>query len=198
MLELVFERVKGIILNPVENFRLAVNDTMSFTLVYYFILLAVFGILFTFTLSGGFGMFMLYSIQGMTAIILMLAQMIVSLFIGALWLHVWVYILGGRKGVRNTLKVVAYAMTPTLLLGWLFPVGMIVGSAWYLVLEVIGIRELQQLPTGRAVLAVALAIAVGIVIYLVVLFMINPDFLSSLFGAAGTTQSTSYRSSYSY
>jgi hypothetical protein len=198
MLESVFERVKGIILKPVENFRLAVNDTISFTLVYYFILLAVFGILFTFTLSGGFGILMLYSMQAITAIILMLAQMIVSLFMGALWLHIWVYILGGRQGIKNTLKVVAYAMTPTLLLGWLFPVGMIVGSVWYLVLEIIGLRELQQMPTGRAILAVTLAIIVAIAIFLLLQFLINPDFFSSLTGSAGTSQGNSYRSSYSY
>lgn len=197
MLESVFERVKGMILKPVENFRLAVNDTISFTLVYYFILLAVFGILFSFSLSS-FGLFMLYNTNTITVILTMLGQMIVSLFLGTVWLHIWVYICGGRQEIKNTLKVVAYSMTPTLLLGWLVPVGMIVGFVWYLVLEVLGVRELQQLSTKRAILAVALPIIVGLIIIIVVQILTNPDFLPALMGSAASSQSRPYHSSYSY
>jgi hypothetical protein len=195
MLESVFERVKGMILKPGENFRLAANDAISFTLVYYFILLAVFGILFSFSLSS-FGLLMLYSPNSIIAIVTMLGQMIVSLFLGAAWLHVWVYISGGRQGIKNTLKVVAYSMTPTLLLGWLVPVGMIVGFVWYLVLEVLGVRELQQLSTRRAILAVALPLIVGLIIIVIVMILTNPDFLPGLMGNAASSRSQSYHSSY--
>ena len=197
MLESVYERVKGMILKPVENFRLAVNDTISFTLVYYFILLAVFGTLFSLSLSS-FGLFMLYNTNTIVAIITMLGQMVVSLFLGAVWLHVWVYIFGGRQGIKNTLKVVAYSMTPTLLVGWLVPVGMIVGFVWYLALEVIGVRELQQLSTKRAILAVALPIIVGLIIIVIILILTNPDFLPALMGNSASTQSRSSHSPYYY
>ncbi|OPY38422.1 MAG: Yip1 domain protein [Methanoregula sp. PtaU1.Bin051] len=194
MLELVFERAKGMILNPVGNFRLAANDTISFTVVYYLILLAVFGILFSFALSG-LNRYMLYNAQFMTTIIVMLGQMIVSLFVSTGWFHLWVYVVGGRQGIVTTLKVVAYAMTPYLLIGWLIPVGLVAGFVWYLVLVVLGIRELQQLPTGRAVLAFALALIVGFIIAFAVLILIDPSLLSAL---SGSTQGGSYRPSYSF
>jgi len=194
MLELVFERVKGMILKPAETFRLAAKDTIPFTLVYYLILLAIFGILFSFALSG-FNRYMLYNAQFMTSIIVMLGQMIVSLFVGAGWFHLWVYIVGGRQGIVTTLKVVAYAMTPYLLLGWLIPVGLVAGFIWYLVLVVVGIRELQQLPTGCAVLAFALALIVGFIVAFAFLILIDPNLLSAL---SDSTPGGSYRSSYSY
>jgi hypothetical protein len=194
MLERIFERVKGILLKPVEHFRLAANDTLTFAFVYYLVLLAVFGALFSFSLAG-FGMYRLYSSQSMMTILVMLVQMIVSLFTGTIWLHIWTYVAGGRQGIKNTLKVVAYAMTPTLLLGWIIPVGMAAGMIWGIILQVLGVRELHQLTTGRAVLAVALSLIAMVVVILVILFLVSPDFLSAIFGSP---QGGSYGSSFSY
>ncbi|WP_245618846.1 YIP1 family protein [Methanogenium cariaci] len=65
----------------------------------------------------------------------------------------WVYIAGGREGITETWKAVIYASTPSLLLGWIPVVGFVMW-AWSLVLIIIGIRELQEMTTTRAVLAV--------------------------------------------
>ena len=194
MLEQIFERIKGIVLRPVEHFRLAANDTLTFAFVYYLVLLAVFGALFSFSLTG-FGSYVRYDAQFMTTILAMLGQMIVSLFTGTVWLHIWTRIAGGRQGIKNTLKVVAYAMTPTLLLGWIMPVGTAAGLVWGIVLQVLGVRELHQLTTGRAVLAIALSLIAMVVVILVILFLVSPDFLSGIFGSP---QGGSYRSSYSF
>lgn len=194
MLELIFERIKGIVLRPIEHFRLAANDTLTFAVVYYLVLLAVFGALFTFAISG-FGMYVLYRQQSMMTILAMLGQMVVSLFTGTVWLHIWTYVAGGRQGIKNTLKVVAYAMTPTLLLGWIIPVGLAAGFVWGIVLQVLGVRELHRLTTGRAVLAVALSLIAMVVVILVILFLVSPDFLSAIFGSP---QGGSYGSSFSY
>lgn len=196
MFELIYERAKGILVNPVEHYRQAAADSVSFAITYYLVLLAVFAALFTLAFSSsGLGRYVVYTTQFMVIIITMLVQMIVSLFIGAVWLHIWTYVAGGRKDIRTTLKVVAYAMTPMLLLGWFMPVGAIVGSVWYIVLQVLGVRELQQLTTGRAILAVSLSIGAMVVLIMAVLLILSPDFLAAV---SGSTTGGSYRSSYPY
>lgn len=196
MFELIIERAKGIMVNPVEHFRQAAADPVSFVIIYYLVLLAVFAALFTLAFSSsGLGRYVVYSTQFMVIIITMLVQMIVSLFIGTVWLHIWTYVAGGRQDIGTTLKVVAYAMTPMLLLGWFMPVGAIAGSVWYIVLQVLGIRELQQLTTGRAILAVSLSIVAMVVLVVVALLILSPDFLTAV---SGSTTGGSYRSSYSH
>ena len=70
-----------------------------------------------------------------------------------MYTHIWVWLLGGREGITETWKAVIYASTPSLLFGWIPVVGFVMW-VWSLVLTIIGIRELQQMTTTRAVLAV--------------------------------------------
>jgi len=84
----------------------------------------------------------------------------------AAWLHLWVYLLGGRKGIMQTFKAIIYAHTPRLLLGWIPVIGFIF-MLWSLVLGVLGIRELQEISTGKAILAVVIAIIIPVVIIIV-------------------------------
>ena len=39
----------------------------------------------------------------------------IGLIISGLWLHLWVYIFGGRKGIKNTIKTVFYSYSPVYL-----------------------------------------------------------------------------------
>jgi len=71
-----------------------------------------------------------------------------------------VYLVGGRRGVAQTIKAVMYGSTPSFLLTPLLP--------WALIVQVIGIRQLQELPTGRAILAVILAIIIPAIIIAVI------------------------------
>lgn len=93
---------------------------------------------------------------------------IVGMIIAGLVLHVFAYLVGARKGLEQTLKTVIYGFTPTALLGWIPFVGVIF-SIWTLVLEVVGLRELHKLTTGRAVIAVLLPIIIVGVIVMVFL-----------------------------
>ena len=97
---------------------------------------------------------------------------IIGVFIGGLRLHIWVYLVGGRKGVGQTIKAVMYGATPSLLLGWLTPIETlhigtliaIIAGIWALIVGIIGIRQLHELSTGRAALAVILAIIIPAII----------------------------------
>jgi len=88
---------------------------------------------------------------------------LVLLFIGAAWLHLWVYLFGGRKGYRETLKALAFGETPALLLGWIPLVGILAGI-WSLVLSVLGVRELHGITTGRALGAVIIAVIIPLLL----------------------------------
>ncbi len=54
-------------------------------------------------------------------------------------------------------------MTPSLVLGWIPGVN-IIAAIWALIVEIIGIKQLHELSTGKAVLAVIIAIAIPAII----------------------------------
>jgi hypothetical protein len=99
-----------------------------------------------------------------------------GLFISGSLTHLFVRAFGGRKGYGNTMKAFAYGNTPLMLFGWIPFVGMLFWI-WALVLNIIGIRQLHEISTGRAVGAVLLSIValviIGVLIGLfVVLFVV--------------------------
>ncbi len=98
--------------------------------------------------TGGIAMFMMLFIFG-----------IIGLFISGAIFHIFVYIVGGRKGLSQTIKAVMYGSTPGLLFGWIPIIGMIAGI-WSLVLEVIGIRQLHETTSGKAILAVVIMLVI--------------------------------------
>ena len=96
-----------------------------------------------------------------------------GLFIGGSWTHLFVRAFGGRKGYGNTIRAFAYGNTPLLLFGWIPFVGMLF-PLWAWVLNIIGIRQLHEISTGRAIGAVLLSIIIALIItvVLVVLFVV--------------------------
>ena len=72
--------------------------------------------------------------------------------------HIWVYILGGKKEVGQTIKSMAYGSTPLLLLGWVPFLG-VAFVIWSMVVSIIGIRQLHEVSMERAVAAFILGTA---------------------------------------
>jgi hypothetical protein len=174
------ELIKGFLLSPVETFRNVKDTGYRDTLVYFLALVVINTVLtipvmlFT-SLSGGavfVTMFQRLGFGTMTAFgiviiaILMIIAALVLLFIGGAWLHLWVYVFGGRKGYRETLKALAFGDTPALLLGWI-PVAGILAGIWGLVLSVLGVRELHGISTARALGAVIIAVIIPLLIVIV-------------------------------
>jgi Uncharacterized protein conserved in archaea (DUF2143). len=159
MFELIYERMKGFILKPVETFRAAKDDEISFTILYFFVLLAVMCILFSLVLYQVW-YYLMANNQTTFEIVKILGQTILTFFAFTAWLHIWIYVLGSRQGIKNTLRVMSYSMTPAFLLGWLYPFGMIIGVVWSFILEAMGIRELHGFSLGRSIVAVILPIVV--------------------------------------
>ena len=68
----------------------------------------------------------------------------------------------------ETEKAVIYGTTPFFLLGWIPVIGMIIGGIWAIILTIIGLRELHQITTGKALLAYVLALVIIFVILLLI------------------------------
>jgi Yip1 domain. len=169
------ELIKGFFLSPVETFRKVKDTDYGDTLVYFLVLAIVYAILsvpvmlVTLPLTWFTGIYGLPGIGMLSGfgIVLIAVMMIIAglvfLFIGAAWLHLWVYLFGGRNGYRETLKALAFGGTPALLLGWIPLVGML-AVIWSLVLTFLGVRELQGISSARALGAVILAVVIPLIL----------------------------------
>jgi hypothetical protein len=161
------------------------DETLEEALKYYAIIAAVYSALFAlmFTFAGSlFGSMMGFGNLGMmmgvgagigAAVVFFVMFMILAIagaFIGGAILHIFVYIAGGRKGIVQTIKAGMYGSTPSLLLGWI-PLVSIIAAIWSLIVEIIGIRQLHELTTGRAVLAVFIPIIIAIILAVVLAAM---------------------------
>jgi len=168
MLTNIFERVQGFLLMPVETFQKAREDSLESALGYYVVLLIIYAALTAaivaivgITLSGFFGRALGLSGAALPLVIFvgMIIGGILSVFIGGAWLHLWVWLLGGKKGYGQTIKSLMYGSTPHFLIGWIPVIGLL-GALWSFILVIFGIRELHQISTGRSIAAVIIAILV--------------------------------------
>jgi hypothetical protein len=179
MLDNFVEKLKGFLLNPTETFQKSREDTLGTTFTYYIVLAIISAILVTLLSTAIASLSPLASLPGFAGLfpafifVFLIIAYIVGPFIGGAWLHIFVWLLGGRKGYIQTVKSLMYGSTPSLLLSWI-PLVSIIGAIWTVVLEIIGIRELHEISTGRAVAAViiSLVIIVIIVALIVALFVI--------------------------
>ena len=167
------EKIKGILTEPSKTFDALKGETLGESIKYYAFIAAISAALNTllFTLAFGTMFGQLGTMMGASAGVAGAVVFFVFLFIfgiigvlisGAIF-HIFVYLAGGRKGLTQTIKAVIYGSTPGLLIGWIPFIGMI-GGLWSLVLEVLGIRQLHEMTTGRAVLAVVIMLVVLVIV----------------------------------
>ena len=180
----IVEKIKGFLFSPSETFDASKEDTLGDAFKYYIILLLIPALLsaviaaVAFSLFAGFFGMMLPGVMPALAgagaavafivFIYVLIAGAIGVLIGGLWLHIWVYLVGGRKGLTQTFKALMYGATPSLLLGWI-PFINFLALIWALIVEIIGIRQLHEISTGRAVAAVILAIIIPLIVSLVIL-----------------------------
>ena len=174
MIDACVGKVKGFLIRPVEAFRQAKTDEPGPVLVYLALLgvinAAFSAIIAVFALSSS-REYLPYLSGAAGPVLIFLIVLVAEFFftlVFAAWLHFWVYVVGGRRGILQTVIAVVYGSTPRLLLGWIPFVG-ILFLFWSLVLWVLGVRDLQELSTAKAVIAVAVAILIPLVV-LVILF----------------------------
>jgi len=174
------EKVKGFLGAPVNTFNNVEAEALGSALKYFTIWIVIYTILRTIVFYKlerrifqtlwdllGLSDAALYLFHPVTFAVLGVLGAFGGLFIGGSWTHLFVLAFGGRKGYGNTMKAFAYGYTPVFLFGWIPFVGMLF-PVWALVLYIIGIRQLHQISTGRAIGAVLLG-AVTLVIIAVLI-----------------------------
>ncbi|MGB5926452.1 MAG: YIP1 family protein [Dehalococcoidia bacterium] len=179
------EKVKGFLGAPLSTFNNVEGEALGSALKYFTIWVVIYAILRTivfYTVERrvfqtlwdllGVSDAAVYRFDPVIFALLAVAGAFASLFISGSWTHLFVRAFGGRKGYGNTIKAFAYGNTPLFLFGWIPFVGMLF-PLWALVLNIIGIRQLHEISTGRAIGAVLLGIlALMIIVFLVVLFVV--------------------------
>jgi len=172
------EKVKGFLFNPTDTFDAVKAEDLGETFKYFLTLLLIFSILFS-VIVGIIGTTMTFlratpaslplgiTAGGLLAVISFFISAfvggLIAVIVGSLWLHIWVYLVGGRKGLTQTMKAVMYSCTPTFVIGWI-PFINIVGGIWAIIVEIIGIRQLHELSTGKAILAWLISILIPAII----------------------------------
>jgi len=171
MLESLITKAKGFITNPVETFQQSRPDEAR-TVLAYFIPLLIFDAVMTAIVS-----LIEYLVFPLAMPALFGALLPVVMFVGVLiggtillllftvWVHILVYLAGGSKGIFQTFKALTYGLTPSYLLHWIPLVG-IIFDLWAIILMILGIRELQEISSGRALAVVGIAIMIPVLLLL--------------------------------
>ena len=179
------EKVKGFLGAPSNTFNNVEPEGLGSALKYFTIWVVIYAILRTivfYTVERRVFQILwdllevsdaaVYRFDPVTFALLAVLGAFASLFISGSLTHLFVRAFGGRKGYGNTMKAFAYGNTPVLLFGWIPFVGMLF-PVWALVLNIIGIRQLHEISTGRAIGAVLLGIvALVIIAVLIALFVV--------------------------
>lgn len=179
------EKAKGFLGAPLNTFNNVEAEALGSALKYFTIWVVIYAILRTivfYTVERRVFQILwdllevsdaaVYRFDPVIFALLAVAGAFASLFISGSLTHLFVRAFGGRKGYGNTIKAFAYGNTPVLLFGWIPFVGMLF-PLWALALNIIGIRQLHEISTGRAIGAVLLGIvALLIIVFLIVLFVV--------------------------
>jgi hypothetical protein len=189
MFDDLMNEMKGFLMAPSATFGKTRGKSLAAAYQYFVALLVIFTVLFgVVVVSLGFSMFttmvnqmaVIPIIGGVMAgavanfstfiislnvffVYLVFLALFMGIFVLGLKTHVFVLLMGGEKGVVQTVKTTMYAATPALLLGWI-PFVSIIGCIWSLALLVIGIKENHQMEIGNAVLVVIIPIVLSIIL----------------------------------
>ena len=97
------------------------------------------------------------------------------LYVGAGILHLFVLLFGGKKGYVETFKVVAYSISPNIF--GIIPFINYLAMAYSLILQVIGIKERQQLSWGKSAAVVLIPVGIGIILGIIIYFTLMATLL---------------------
>ncbi|MCU0632013.1 MAG: YIP1 family protein [Methanolinea sp.] len=187
----ILEKIRGFMFNPSLAFRKVKDEEAGETIKYLMVLAIFYAIMSTLLTVINIFIHPFLGISPMEPapaeplliiswiFVILVITLIIAVFFG-LWLHLFVFLLGGRKGVWQTEKSVFYNLTPTLLLGWIPVIGPLVGGVWSVIIGVIGVKELQDLSDTKAALAVVLAIVIAAILAVLILGAMLLAVVSSL------------------
>jgi len=173
MMEILVGQVKGFLADPADAFRKVRGGSWEAALRYFVVLLVVYAV-FSAIIAAVMGSMSPVSSGAPAGIPVPAAVFLFTLIgglIGALvfgaWLHLWVALFGGKRGIVQTIRAGLYGSTPQLLFGWIPFIGFLF-TLWSLYLIIVGLQELQDISMARAILAVFIAVMVPLILLILV------------------------------
>lgn len=161
------KKIKGLLFEPSKTFDTLRESSLMDAIKHYCVISTIFSILFVIYFSffannyfgsaikilkgTAFGIF--FSQYGFIYIfIIIIIISIIGAFLSGTFIHISIYIVGGRKGYFNTLKAVMYGI----------PFISIISIIWTLIVENFGIHRLQKLTIRRTILAVLIFFLISV------------------------------------
>jgi hypothetical protein len=203
MLDAFVTTVKGFLMSPAEAFKQVGAKSLGAAYQYYAMLVLIFSILFgavtmimgSLTLNSKvteiamiplignvlaanlakFGTFI--ATAQLFVVYLVFLALLFGVFLVGIFLHFFVLLMDGKKGVGGTIKTTMFAATPMLLLGWIPYVG-VIGGVWSFVLLILGFRDNNGLSLEKSVIAALLPVVLWWILMVLGLVVV-----SSFFGA---------------
>jgi hypothetical protein len=203
MLDAFVTTVKGFLMSPAEAFKQVGAKSLGASYQYYAMLVLIFSILYgavsmimtsmvlnshvqeiamipwigpvLSTNLAKFGTF-IATTQLFVAYAVFLALLFGIFFVG-FFLHMFVLLMDGKKGIRETIKTTMFAATPMLVIGWI-PYIAVIGWIWSFVLLILGFRDNNGLTLEKSVIAAILPIVLWWILMILGLVMVT-----SFFGA---------------
>ena len=166
------DKMRGFLFNPSESFWKVADEDIRDTLLYFFFIAVIYAFLATvMTAVQVFNhpFLALFGFEfGIDHILLKFLVVVIFSWLVALvyslLLHAWVWLIGGRKGIYQTVRSVLYSLTALMLIGWIPDLGPPVGLLWSVVVGILGIQELHAMSRSRAAVAVILAILTALIV----------------------------------
>ena len=179
----VVDKVQGVLRSPSSFFKSVRSEKgLKGAFVYFAVISLVSSILNYLVNPASRG---LPTVLGNAGLALIPAMWVLGLLVSFIvygFFHLFVMLLGGKKGYNNTYKAFAYSSTPSSLLGWIpgifllsgglagvvvFAVLMLALIVWAIYLNVKGLSVLQEMSMGRALAALVIGVVVIVAIALV-------------------------------
>jgi len=166
----VVNRIRGFSFHPTKEFAASKEDSISDAFRYFVPFLAVIGAIIAIALTavvlilGLSEISKLAPLLGAGAFVGLIVVGVFAVLYIAVWLHIWVYLMGGRNGLRQTLKAITYGVTPCLILWWLPGPNILIAPIWSLILVIYGLKGLHELSMKNSIFAIVLAVLVPLIV----------------------------------
>jgi len=166
MMVRISDKIRGFLFSPGEAFWQIRDEHLQDTLI-YFVIISIIYTLFSTLITGiaiskhpalvlfglGFG-----GGNIVLSFFIILALTVVMAIAYACWLHLWIILVCGKRGLEKTIKTTLYFLTPSMLIGWIPVIGAFAAPIWSVVVGIIGLQELHKATFGRALIAILLSI----------------------------------------
>jgi hypothetical protein len=161
----IIARAAGILFCPKKTFQQLREESFGDACLHFGIFLVLYSLLVSLVVVAGFLLHSWSFSEAMTnpfgfflspfLVVGTPLTFIIGLFLGGAILHLFIRLLGGKKGFEQTIRTVMYSTTPVFIFSWI-PLICLPAVFYALFLEILAIREFQEISTERAILVVVM------------------------------------------